>query len=310
MLGGNPAYDAPADLSFADKITKVKDTLRLGSYLDETAALSTWYVPRAHEYEAWGDVRAMDGAVTLVQPLIALAVDDGMSDVQLLARMVGEPASFGSEIVPTTFHRSAKGLASANFDRVWNAALQRGVLEWAQSRPVPTGSPESADIVAALADAKKATRSLGLDNLEVNDLPDRRSSTAGTPTTLVAPSYPSRSASSCGTMQRISRQRPRKRWASMTETSFASDGRAARAGGCGAGASRRRGPLLTLHLGGVGSHAGRYGGLPSRAADDRYAAPTGIYPFVRQSARWVYPRIQRVRHSGRATRWGSVKASR
>ncbi len=140
MLGGNPAYDAPADLGFAEKIGKAKLSVRLGSHLDETAVRSTWYVPRAHELEAWGDARGLDGTVSVIQPLIA-PLHGGISDLQVLARLVGEPLAGGNEAIQTTLRANAKGAALANFDRVWNTALQRGLLEGVQMRPVPATPP-------------------------------------------------------------------------------------------------------------------------------------------------------------------------
>ncbi len=70
VLGCNPVYDAPADFGFADAYRKVPLRIHLGLYSDETAALSHWHVPQAHYLESWGDARAFDGTVTLMQPLI------------------------------------------------------------------------------------------------------------------------------------------------------------------------------------------------------------------------------------------------
>src|SRR5579859_4660914 len=73
VLGGNPAYDAPADLNFADALKSGKTPLRVhyGLYQNETAELCQWHVPATHELESWGDARAYDGTVSIIQPLIA-----------------------------------------------------------------------------------------------------------------------------------------------------------------------------------------------------------------------------------------------
>ena len=71
ILGGNPVFTAPADLRFAERLTKVPLRLHLGLYEDETAALCHWHVPEAHYLESWGDVRAYDGTAAIIQPLIA-----------------------------------------------------------------------------------------------------------------------------------------------------------------------------------------------------------------------------------------------
>ena len=46
-----------------------------GLYVDETANLCHWNVPEPHPLESWGDARAYDGTVTLIQPLIAPLYD-------------------------------------------------------------------------------------------------------------------------------------------------------------------------------------------------------------------------------------------
>src|SRR5207244_668406 len=69
ILGGNPAYDAPADLDFADALKNSKIPLRVhhGLYQNETAALCQWHVDATHELEAWGDARAYDGMASIIQ---------------------------------------------------------------------------------------------------------------------------------------------------------------------------------------------------------------------------------------------------
>jgi molybdopterin-containing oxidoreductase family iron-sulfur binding subunit len=71
ILGGNPVYTAPANLGFADAMQKVALRAHLGLYHDETGSLCHWHIPEAHFLESWSDVRADDGTVTIIQPLIA-----------------------------------------------------------------------------------------------------------------------------------------------------------------------------------------------------------------------------------------------
>ena len=42
-----------------------------GYYQDETAQYCQWHVPMSHPLEMWGDARAYDGTVSIIQPLIA-----------------------------------------------------------------------------------------------------------------------------------------------------------------------------------------------------------------------------------------------
>ena len=71
MVGGNPVYNAPADLVFGERLAKVPLRVHLALYDDETSALCHWHVPEAHYLESWSDARAYDGTVSIVQPLIA-----------------------------------------------------------------------------------------------------------------------------------------------------------------------------------------------------------------------------------------------
>ncbi|MGE3508487.1 MAG: TAT-variant-translocated molybdopterin oxidoreductase [Vicinamibacterales bacterium] len=71
IMGGNPVYSAPADLEFAAAMGKVPLRIYFSAHDDETAELSHWHVPQSHFLESWGDIRAIDGTVSIIQPLIA-----------------------------------------------------------------------------------------------------------------------------------------------------------------------------------------------------------------------------------------------
>ena len=96
ILGGNPAYDAPADFGFADamKSPSVPFRVHLGLYQNETAELCQWHVNEAHYLEAWGDARAYDGTVSIVQPLIA-PLYDGKSAYELVSMLSGQAGHQG-----------------------------------------------------------------------------------------------------------------------------------------------------------------------------------------------------------------------
>ena len=89
VLGGNPVYNAPADLNFAAAYQEVTTRIHLGQSQDETARLSHWHLPEAHALEAWGDIRAFDGTVSIVQPLIE-PLYGGKSAAELVAMMLGD----------------------------------------------------------------------------------------------------------------------------------------------------------------------------------------------------------------------------
>ncbi|HEX4794529.1 MAG TPA: TAT-variant-translocated molybdopterin oxidoreductase, partial [Humisphaera sp.] len=94
ILGGNPVYDAPNDLNFAEAIKKVPNSVRLGLYFDETSLASKWHLPRAHYLEAWGDSLAWDGTPSVAQPLIE-PLYGGKSVIELLALLSGDTVTDG-----------------------------------------------------------------------------------------------------------------------------------------------------------------------------------------------------------------------
>lgn len=98
ILGGNPVYDAPADLNFKDLIKRVTFTAHLGIHNNETSGLCQWHVPEAHYLEAWSDARAVDGTVSIVQPLIE-PLYQGKSAHEMLTAFTEKPERTGYEIV-------------------------------------------------------------------------------------------------------------------------------------------------------------------------------------------------------------------
>ncbi len=108
ILGGNPVYDAPADLNFAAAIERVSLRAHLGLYEDETSALCHWHIPETHFLEAWSDVRSDDGTATIIQPLIA-PLYNGKSSHEVVAAIADRERP-GYEVVREFWSRE-KGLS-------------------------------------------------------------------------------------------------------------------------------------------------------------------------------------------------------
>jgi molybdopterin-containing oxidoreductase family iron-sulfur binding subunit len=124
ILGGNPVFDAPADLDFASAMAKVSHAIALGHAVDETSSTAEWHIPRAHYLESWGDARAVGGTVSVVQPLI-LPLFGGHSAVEVLGLMVGEKERPGYDIVRDTWKPI---LGEVEFENKWNRVLHDGLL--------------------------------------------------------------------------------------------------------------------------------------------------------------------------------------
>jgi molybdopterin-containing oxidoreductase family iron-sulfur binding subunit len=124
ILGGNPVFDAPADLDFASAMAKVPHSIALGHAVDETSSKAEWHIPRAHYLESWGDARAVGGMLSVVQPLI-LPLFGGRTPVEVLGLMVGGKDRPGYDIVRETWKPI---LGEAEFDKKWNRVLHDGLL--------------------------------------------------------------------------------------------------------------------------------------------------------------------------------------
>ena len=149
ILGGNPVYDAPADLNFAEllKSNKVPLRVHLGLYQNETAELCQWHVNQAHELEAWGDARAYDGTVSIIQPLIA-PLYGGKSAHEFVALLSGQADATGYDLVRGYWQKQHTG----DFDTFWRKSLHDGWIEGTASAPfAEAGSARQSNIASPTA---------------------------------------------------------------------------------------------------------------------------------------------------------------
>ena len=147
ILGGNPAYTAPADLKLDELLAKqLKNRPRnewlvvhLAPHFDETARLCHWHIPEAHFLESWSDGIAYDGTASIVQPLIA-PLYAGKTAHEIIASLTRrkttgiEPGSDFDDRTPhelvRDYWRTHRPTATAKleFERFWQQALHDGVI--------------------------------------------------------------------------------------------------------------------------------------------------------------------------------------
>jgi molybdopterin-containing oxidoreductase family iron-sulfur binding subunit len=123
ILGGNPVFNAPADVGFRAALGKVARRVHLSLENDETSEECQWHVPEAHFLEAWSDARAFDGTASIVQPLIA-PLYGGKSAHEMLAALSDQPEQSGYELVRATWKTRMPG----DFETAWRRALHDGVI--------------------------------------------------------------------------------------------------------------------------------------------------------------------------------------
>jgi MoCo/4Fe-4S cofactor protein with predicted Tat translocation signal len=156
ILGGNPVYDAPADLDFATALTKVKTSIHLSEYADETSLKTTWHLPKAHYLEAWGDARTPDGTICVAQPLIQ-PLHGGLSSAELLSFLLGD--ELGGEALVSA---SLRGLGHTDWKRyVHDGFVANSAMQPAQGLNAQPLAP------VALAPGQAAGSKRGRNELEV-----------------------------------------------------------------------------------------------------------------------------------------------
>ena len=154
MLGGNPAYAAPSDFEFARRLTRARLRIHLSPDVNETSALCQWHLPQSHYLESWGDARAFDGTVSLIQPLI-LPLYAGKSDLEVIDSLLGQPVRGDYDIVRDHWKREDRW---EDFENGWRRTVHDGwmadtaspskeVRFRAEEWPEPAAPTESLEVV-------------------------------------------------------------------------------------------------------------------------------------------------------------------
>ena len=167
IIGGNPAYNAPADIDFASLIRKVQTCIHLSDYNDETSracaggGAAGWHINRAHFLEAWGDVRAADGTWSITQPLI-MPIFEGKTPAELLAVIANEPVTTSYEITRAVFAANVGGATptprGARRCTTASCRTQASLRVQRRKRWAPIMPPRSQRLSSAWRAARQRTR--------------------------------------------------------------------------------------------------------------------------------------------------------
>lgn len=124
MFGGNPVYDMPANFKFSAALAKVETKTHVSLYRDETSKLCDWHVAQSHAFEHWCDGAALNGLVSIGQPLID-PIFKTTSNIELMSVMLGEDKT-AKQIVEATQSFS-------------NNDLHAGYIKGSGSKVLPVG---------------------------------------------------------------------------------------------------------------------------------------------------------------------------
>jgi molybdopterin-containing oxidoreductase family iron-sulfur binding subunit len=151
ILGGNPAYTAPADVQFGVALAKVGNSIHLGLDDDETAAAAKWHVPEAHFLESWGDARTVDGVSAIQQPLIS-PLYGGKTAAEIVALIIDAKDKKAYDIVKNYWQAQ---WPAKDKEATWRKALNDGIIS-AGTKPL--------DFVKVSVDTKKLAGAAGAES--------------------------------------------------------------------------------------------------------------------------------------------------
>jgi MoCo/4Fe-4S cofactor protein with predicted Tat translocation signal len=157
IMSANPVYSAPVDLNFAAAMQRVALRVHLGLYEDETAALCHWHICEAHYLESWSDVRADDGTVTIIQPLIA-PLYGGKSAHEVMAALNGNGERPGYDLVRAYWSSPDAARGTGRVSASPPAAPPAAPAAGAAAAPAPGGAGPAAAAPAARAGANATSQ--------------------------------------------------------------------------------------------------------------------------------------------------------
>ncbi len=172
VIGGNPAYNAPAELMLENLLDHCELVVRLGYYEDETTAVSDVHIPASHTLEGWGDGLAEDGSHTSVQPMI-LPIFESLTDTEFLYRLIeaplaGSPQLDSRLIARETFRELFEPTSDEfAFETAWQVFLRDGFR--AGSQKVSTDIQLNSGTLAQMLTSEEIPSAIpSAESLEVN----------------------------------------------------------------------------------------------------------------------------------------------
>ena len=173
----NPLYSLPADVGLAELLDPAHPNraklavVYSGLYEDETSQTLTqprdWFVPAAHPLETWSDGRAMDGTVSIAQPLIQ-PLFNGVPESELLALFLDEPYRPAYQMLREYWQGQAVG--QADFETRWEVFVSEGIIAGSASAAA-TATPDFGT-AAALVTGYQPPKALQAGELELNFVHD------------------------------------------------------------------------------------------------------------------------------------------
>jgi Fe-S-cluster-containing dehydrogenase component len=172
ITASNPVYTAPADFKLAQLLQRVPTTIYHGLYNDETAAVCGTMIPATHPLETWGDARALDGTVSIVQPLIS-PLWGAFTESQVLAAFLDEGDVTPHELTRRYWYGQRPSDQASAFDAAWEKWLADGVLPGTAAQPVTVPAVD-AQALAQVIGSQLGALTARAEGLEIGFVNDQR----------------------------------------------------------------------------------------------------------------------------------------
>ena len=160
----NPVQDLANGAAFKTGLDKVALSVSFAPSMDETTAACKYAAPANHVLEAWGDVEAKDGHVSLIQPTISQIFQTRQAEHSLLqwagsANLNTATAQPYYEYLKANWQKSYLGQQKefTSFQAFWDNTLHDGIFEYASAKT--SISPRAVDVNAAAASITKPASS-------------------------------------------------------------------------------------------------------------------------------------------------------
>jgi MoCo/4Fe-4S cofactor protein with predicted Tat translocation signal len=136
ILGANPVYDLPPALNFPAALAQIEHSVHLGPYDDETGSSCQWHVPESHYLEAWGDILAVDGTPSIIQPMIEPLYPDALSVLEVVSHFLDLPPQRSHDIVRTYWQQNLSSVVPSAWEKSLNKGVAVGLATSAVRLPV------------------------------------------------------------------------------------------------------------------------------------------------------------------------------
>src|SRR3954462_9679729 len=111
---------------------KVPLKIHHGRNYDETAYSCDWHLSATHYLEHWSDARAVNGMVSIIQPLIQ-PLYESHSAHEVLAMLNGQGDAAGYDVVRSYWQGQFKG--TGTFDAFWRRSIHDGFVAGSEFQP-------------------------------------------------------------------------------------------------------------------------------------------------------------------------------